>query len=164
MTTTRTVQGSLRDDQGRGTVHLEARTDAPPEEVWAALTHRQRLAAWLGPVEGEPELLSATFTATGWEGGLVVEACEPQQRLLVGTRSEGEPDCVIEVLLQADDAGTHVVVEDRGLPLDQLWAYGGGDQVLLEGLLAHLAGRPLPEARSRWQELGPGYRELGARL
>lgn len=57
-----------------------------------------------------------------------------------------------------------LVLEHRGVPLAQLAAYGAGDQVHLEDLAAHLAGRDRCDARVRWQELHPAYRQLAAGL
>jgi hypothetical protein len=54
--------------------------------------------------------------------------------------------------------------QDRGVPLDQIAAYGAGDQVHVEDLAAYLAGGERCDARSRWQELHPAYQELAANL
>lgn len=74
--------------------------------------------------------------------------------------SPGEDDeTVIEARLDADGDQTHLVVEERGLPLDELAAHGAGWQVHVEDLEAHLAGRERVDMRSRWTELAPSYRE-----
>jgi uncharacterized protein YndB with AHSA1/START domain len=161
------VAGSLRSADGAGIVRLEGRFDAATDEVWSALTDRGRLAQWLGEIDGDLRLgsdLQARFVATGWEGTCHVEVCEPDQRLLVLTKSDGEPDCVIEVTLTADGEHTLVVAEDRGLPIDQIAAYGAGDQVLVEDLVAHLAGRGRCDSQARWRELHPRYQELAAQI
>ena len=84
----------------------------------------------------------ARCVATGWEGSLRVEVCNHAERLIISTRSPGEPS------------------RTGGLPLEQIAAYGAGDQVLVEDLAAHLVGLGRCEARSRWQELHPGYQVL----
>ena len=69
-----------------------------------------------------------------------MEACEPPRRLLVLTRDADEPDEeVLEATLTADGDQTILVIEERGLPLEYLAAYGAGWQVHVEDLAAHLA-------------------------
>ena len=70
-----------------------------------------------------------------------MEACEPPHRLLV-TMALGEPDeDVIEATLATDGDQTVLVWEERGMPLDQVAAYGAGVQIHVEDLAAYLAGR-----------------------
>jgi hypothetical protein len=57
-------------------------------------------------------------------------------------------------------AGTRV--EERGMPVDQLAAYGAGIQVHVEHLAASLAGRELVNGHARWTELLPAYQSLAA--
>lgn len=164
---TEDITGSLHSTGGAGTLRLQARLPHAVADVWAALTDRGRLSAWLGRLDGDLRAgseLEAHFAATGWEGTLEVQECEPQRRVLLGTRSAGEPDCVMELRLSAGAEGTVLLFEDRGLPLTQLSAYGAGDQVLVEDLLAHLAGRPRCEARARWEALHPTYQQRAAQL
>ncbi len=66
--------------------------------------------------------------------------------------------------LSADGEQVVAVFEDRGLPLDQIAAYGAGDQVLVEDLAAHLAGQGRCDARARWQELHADYQLRAAEL
>src|SRR5215467_12657866 len=65
-----------------------------------------------------------------------------------------------EAELAADGSQTVLVVEERGMPLDLLAAYGAGVQIHLENLAAHLAGRERCDAETRWNELIPAYRDL----
>jgi uncharacterized protein YndB with AHSA1/START domain len=163
----RSIVGSLRASDGRGIVRIEARLLAAVDDVWSALTDPRRLVTWLGDLEGDLRAGSevrAHFVATGWEGTLHVEVCNPAERLMVTTRSSGEPDCVIEVTLAVEGQHTLVVLEDRGLPLDQISAYGAGDQVLVEDLAAHVDGRARCDSRARWLELHPDYQGLAGAL
>ena len=117
------IIGTLRAD-GTGRARMEDRFDTDPADLWAALTDPVRLARWLGEVEGDLRLhgeFRAHFAASGWEGRGRVAACDPPRRLLVVTTGQGES-------------------EERGIPLDQLAAYGAGLQVHVEDLAAHLAG------------------------
>jgi uncharacterized protein YndB with AHSA1/START domain len=155
--------GTLRAADGKGVVRLEDRFGTDMENLWSALTDPSRLARWLGQVDGdlrERGVFRARFFASGWEGTVRVEVCEPPRHLVLQTKSEGEPDGVFEVTLSADGNDTVLVVEDRGVPLSQIAAYGAGDQIHIEDLAAYLAGRDRCDARARWQELHPSYEQL----
>jgi hypothetical protein len=93
-----------------------------------------------------------------------VEACEPPQRLLILTRDvdKTEAEHAIEATLTPDGDHTILVIEERGMPLDLLAAYGAGVQVHVEDLAAHVAGRECGDAKTRWAEIVPGYRDLAA--
>jgi uncharacterized protein YndB with AHSA1/START domain len=164
--TVRTL-GILRAADGTGVVRLEDRFDTDVDDLWSALTDPRRLARWLGEVDGDLRPggeFRARYFASGWEGTCRVDLCQPPQRLRILTTSPDEPDGVLEATLTADGDHTLLVIEDRGLPLEQIAAYGAGDQVHVEDLAAYLAGRERCDARARWQELHPAYQELAARL
>ena len=162
------ILGSLRSADGKGVVRMEDRFDTDIDDLWSALTDPRRLARWIGEVEGDLRLggeFRARFFASGWEGTGRVEACEPPRRLLVLTKDPDEPDeQVIEATLTADGDQTILVLEERGMPLDQLAAYGAGIQVHVEDLAAHLAGRERCDAEARWNELIPAYQDLAANI
>jgi hypothetical protein len=73
---------------------------------------------------------------------------------------------VIEATLAADGDGdqTILVLEERGMPVDLLAAYGAGIQVHVEDLAAHIAGRERGDAKARWEELLPAYEALTAKI
>jgi uncharacterized protein YndB with AHSA1/START domain len=160
------VLGSLRSADGRGVVRIEDRFDAGIDELWSALTDPRRLASWYGEVEGELRAggeFRAHLHASGWEGTGRVEACEPPRRLVVVSKASDEPsEDSTEVTLTGDGDQTMLVVEQRGLPLNLLWAYGAGLQIHLEDLAAHIAGRERCDAETRFHELEPAYRDLAA--
>ena len=158
------ILGSLRSaPDGTGSVRMEDRFDNGIDDVWAALTDPDRLARWIGDVEGDLRPggeFHRHFFASGSEGTGRVEACEPPRRVLV-TLDPGQPDeGVIEVMLAADGEGTSLVWEERGLPLDKLAAYGAGIQIHVEDLGAHLAGDGPCDAGARWKRLQPAYEVL----
>jgi uncharacterized protein YndB with AHSA1/START domain len=161
------VLGSLRSVDGRGIVRIEDRYDTDIHDLWSALTEPHRLARWIAEVEGDLRLggrFTARFTS-GWEGTGRVEACEPPRRLRVLTTEPGEPDeHVIEATLRADGDQTILAIEEHGLPLDELPAYGAGWQIHGEDLAAHLAGRERCDADARWRELLPAYQDLAASI
>jgi uncharacterized protein YndB with AHSA1/START domain len=162
------ILGSLRSADGTGVVRMEDRFDTDIDDVWSAFTDPLRLARWLGQVEGDLRLggeFRARFFSSGWEGTGRVEACEPPRRLLLLTKGLDEADeLVIEVTLAADGDQTILVLEERGIPLDLLAAYGAGIQVHVEDLAAHLAGRERCDAGPRWHELLPAYQDLAANV
>ncbi|HEU5043949.1 MAG TPA: SRPBCC family protein [Nocardioidaceae bacterium] len=160
------IIGSLRSAGGKGVVRMESRIDTDIDDVWSALTDPQRLARWLGEIEGDLRLggeFRARFYASGWEGIGWVDLCEPPQRLLVRTQEAEDDVHVIEATLAADGEQTLLVIEERGMPLDHLAAYGAGIQVHVEDLAAHLAGRARCDAAARWAELQPAYEALAVK-
>jgi uncharacterized protein YndB with AHSA1/START domain len=161
------ILGSLRSADGKGVVRMEDRFDTDIDDVWSALTDPLRLARWIGEVEGDLRLggeYRYRFFASGSEGTGRVEACEPPRRLLLA-HGLGEPfEQVIEATLAAEGDQTILVVEERGMPLDLLAAYGAGVQVHVEDLAAHLAGRERCDSDARWDELQPAYDDLAAEV
>lgn len=164
----RRILGSLRSADGKGVVRMEDRFDTAIDDLWSALTDPDRLARWLGEVEGDLRLggeYRAHFFASGWEGTGRVEACDPPRRLLVATRDPDVPYSLVdEVTLTADGDRTMLVLEERGMPLDLLAAHGAGVQIHVEDLAAYLAGRERGDVRERWGELEPAYQELAAEV
>jgi uncharacterized protein YndB with AHSA1/START domain len=161
------ILGSLRSADGKGVVRMEDRFDTDIDDVWSALTDPGRLARWLGEFEGDLRLggeYRARFYASGWEGTGRVEVCEPPRRLLVVNAEEDRDEHVIEATLAADGDQTILILEERGMPVNLLAAYGAGIQVHVEDLAAHLAGRERCDAGARWTELQPAYEELAANV
>jgi len=162
------ILGSLRSADGQGIVRMEDRYDTGIDDLWSALTDPRRLARWLGEFEGDLRLggeFRARFFASGWEGTGRVEVCEPPRHLLVVTKGLDEPDeHVIEATLAADGDQTLLILEERGMPVNLLAAYGSGIQVHVEDLAAHIASRERCDAKARWEELLPAYEALAAKI
>jgi len=161
------ILGSLRSAGGTGVVRIEDRFDTDIDDLWSVLTDPRRLARWIGEVEGDLRLggeFRFRFSASGSEGTGRVEECDPRRRLRL-TMALGQPDeDVIEATLTADGDQTILVWEERGMPLDQLAAYGAGVQIHVEDLAAHLARRERIDAKARWGELIPAYQDLAANV
>ena len=155
----REVVATMRADQGTGVVRTESRFDTSAEDLWEALTTPERLARWIGDVAGDLRpggSFTATFTSH-WEGTGVVEVCEPHRRLR--TRMDGEEgQTVMEATLEEQGDGVLLMIEERGLPLTNLSAYGAGWQVHVEDLGHHLDGLEQTDWLERWQELIPDFR------
>ncbi len=162
------ILGSLGSADGFGIVRMEDRFDTDIDDVWSALTEPERLARWYGEIEGELRVggaFRARLHASGWEGTGRVEACEPPRRLLVVSKEPDEPnEDSTEVTLTGDGDQTVLVVEQRGLPLDLLWAYGAGLQIHVEDLAAHIAGRERDDTETRFDELKPAYKGLATNI
>ena len=161
------ILGSLRSADGKGIVRMEDRYDTDIDDLWSALTDPRRLARWIGEVEGDLRPggeFHARVRDAGERTGRV-DACEPPRRLLLTMRDPdpqpGQPEeTVIEAQLTADGGQTILVLEEQGMPLDLLAAYGAGIQVHVEDLAAHIAGRGRCDAQTRWNELLPAYQDL----
>ena len=170
-----TIIGTMRTiDASRGAVRVEDVYDTDIDDLWQACTAPGRLARWLAQVSGDLRVggtFQALFTST-WTGPGVVEACEAPHHLLLrmapGTEDEGE----IEAWLTVEGARTRLVVEERGLPLQQLHFYGAGWQAHLEDLGRTIASgspvhperwsdrSPAPAWHERWTALTPAYEAL----
>ena len=162
------IVGTLRIADGKGVVRMEDRFDTDIDDLWSALTDPGRLARWLGEFEGDLRLggeFRARFFASGWEGTGRVEVCEPPRHLLVMTKHVRQADeHAVEATLTADGDHTMLILEERGMPVNLLAAYGAGIQVHIEDLAAHVAGRERCDADARWQELQPSYEALASKL
>jgi uncharacterized protein YndB with AHSA1/START domain len=168
MTGDASVLGSLHSVDGEGVVRMEDRLDTGVDDLWEALTDPDRLAHWYGEVEGELSQggeFRVRITLAGERTGQV-EACEPQQRLLLTMRDPdpqpGQPEqTVIEAQLIAEGAQTRLVWEERGMPVNLLPAYGTGIQIHVEHLVDYISGRELRSVEARWNELLPAYEAVG---
>jgi hypothetical protein len=81
--------------------------------------------------------------------------------LSVVSRDPDEPkDEFVQVHLSTEGDETLLVVDQTGLPLDLVAAYGAGMQIHVEDLAEHLAGRGRVDAKKRFDELLPIYQRL----
>ncbi|MCI9870800.1 SRPBCC domain-containing protein [Arthrobacter sp. I3] len=154
------VIGSIRSlGDGKGAVRMDSLFGTPATDLWTALTDPTRLARWVARVDGDLHpggAFTAVFTS-GWEGAGRVELCEAPRRLTVTMSPGSEEETVIEAVLTPEGPGTRLIVEERGLPLGEIAAYGAGWQVHIEDLISYEAGLESSEWRSRWIELNPVY-------
>jgi uncharacterized protein YndB with AHSA1/START domain len=171
MTSNTRLLGNLRSADGTGVVRMQDRFDTNIDDLWSALTDPRRLARWYGEVEGDLRPggeFHARVRDAGERTGRV-DACEPPRRLLLTMRDPdpqpGQPEeTVIEAQLTADGGQTILVVEDRGIPVDLLAAYGAGVQIHVENLATHIAGHEPGDTEARWDELLPAYQDLAASI
>jgi uncharacterized protein YndB with AHSA1/START domain len=160
--------GSLRSADGRGAVRIENRYGTDLDDLWSALTDPGRLARWYGQVEGDLRLggeFRLYIEADDWRGTGRVEACEPQRRLRVTTKEVNESfEKAIEATLTADGDQTILVIDVRGMPLENIAFFGAGWQIHAENLATYLAGRERGDTEARWDELVPPYLDLAAKI
>jgi uncharacterized protein YndB with AHSA1/START domain len=160
------IIGSLRSADGRGVVRMEDLFDTDIDDLWSALTSPARAAAWIAEVAGDLRpggSIQMRFTS-GWEGPGRVDVCDAPRRLVL-TQNPGAADAtVIEAWLSPEGSRTRLVIEERGLPLETISAYGAGWQAHVEDLVAHLAGRDRSEWIDRLVELRPAYEDLAGDL
>ena len=118
------ILGSLGSADGKGAVRMQDRFDTDIGDVWSALTDPSRLARWYGEVEGDLRAggeFRVRVLASGWEGTGRVEACEPPRRLVVTGKEPDQPGGdVSEVTLAADGDQTILVLDQPGLPLEDV--------------------------------------------
>ena len=164
--------GTLRRlDDTHGAVRVEDVYDTDIEDLWRACTDPERLARWIAEVSGDLTVggtVQLVFTST-WAGPAVVAACDAPHHLLLTTQPGTEEEGQLEAWLTSEGTRTRLVVEERGLPVDQLHFYGSGWQAHLEDLRASLGhGDPVhPDGYSaeraastwhaRWTELTAAY-------
>jgi uncharacterized protein YndB with AHSA1/START domain len=160
--TARVVGRLRRLEDGRGAVRMEDLYDTDVDDLWSAVTDPRRLARWVAQVDGDLHvggLVHARFTS-GWDGPGRIDVCEAPRRLVV-TLAPGTPEeTVVEATVAAEEAGSRLVVEERGLLLGELPAHGAGWQAHVEDLGAHLEGRRAGDWHARWTALTPTYRDL----
>jgi uncharacterized protein YndB with AHSA1/START domain len=156
------ILGSLREENGAGVVRVEDVYDTDIRDLWSAITDPARLARWVATVDGELALggeFTATFTS-GWEGSGRVDVCNAPHHLRVTTWSDDDAPGVIEATLVEEQAGTRLIIEENGLPLDVYHYHGSGWQTHIEDLAAYLAGRETCDWGVRARELAPSYRAM----
>ena len=164
MTTNATMRAL---DETHGAVRVEDLYDTGIDDLWQACTSPDRLARWIARVEGDLRVggtVELVFTST-WTGPARVEVCEAPRHLLLTTEPGTPDEGQIEAWLTEEGDRTRLVVEERGLPLDNLDAYGAGWQAHLEDLAralhsdspAHPDGwsgeRPAQAWHARWSAL-----------
>ena len=114
---------------------------ASPEQVWAAITEPERLAAWFGTVEVGDTWTVSFSDGPGTASG-TIERCERPRELVTTWRwdHDGETS-VLRITLEPVDAGTVLRLEQSGTAARYASGYGAGWYAKLAGLADHLGGR-----------------------
>jgi len=169
-TTASRIIGTMRpvDDPAAdtGIVRMHDRFDTTIDDLWSAITERDRAARWIGALDGDLRL-GGTFSArltSHWEGSARVDECDAPRRLLVTMRPGETDQTVFEAWLTEADGATDLVIEERGLPLARISDHGAGWQAHVEDLASYIAGRVPAPWEDRWHELSPVYAALAAAI
>ena len=161
------IVGTLRRlEDGKGAVRMEDVYDTDVDDLWSALTDPRRLARWIADVDGDLRVggyLQARFTSA-WEGPARIDVCEAPCHLAVTLAPGTADETVIEATLTPEADRTRLVIDERGIPVDELVFHGAGWQAHVEDLSAHIHGQPTGDWRSRWTALMPAYRALADNL
>jgi uncharacterized protein YndB with AHSA1/START domain len=150
-----------------GVVRIAARFPTAVADVWSAITDPDRLVRWYGTVEGDLRLggeITALATVSQSDLRGRIDVCTPPQTLSITTWNEEGREHTVTAELTAEGAGTALVLETRGMPVDIAWAYGAGWHVHVEDLAAHLAGTESPDwpasSNDLWSTLEPTYQAM----
>jgi uncharacterized protein YndB with AHSA1/START domain len=137
----REVRDGERDGKPTRAVVAERTYDTTVDDVWDAITNRERIPRWFLPVEGDLRL-GGRYQLEGNAGGEVT-ACDPPTHLAV-TWEFGDQLSWVDVLLSEDPAGGTRLRLEHVAPIDPHWdqfgpgAVGIGWDLTLLGLGEHL--------------------------
>lgn len=139
-----------------------------PEDVWSAVTERDRLARWMARYEGDLRL-GGRWDALEDDGSVfcsgTVTECEPPRRYVTTWEYEGEPASTVTVEILEHPEGAELVLRHDGIAAI---GYAAGWQTYLEQLDDSLRPAPSspvdPERRTgiawgdRYAQLDPVWR------
>ena len=112
------IEGSLHASGGAGVVRMKTQFDTDIDDLWSALTERERLARWYGNFDGDFQIggtFAAFIPSSGWDGHGRVEECDAPRHLYV-TMWENVGDEQGLMVDLVDDAGhTNLMLEKRGI-------------------------------------------------
>jgi len=139
------------------------------DDLWAAVTERDRLARRMGDYSGDLRLGGqwqvADADGHGAWGHGTVTACDPRRTFTTLWQADGEEPTELVVRLEPVAGGTRLVLEHTGVrPI----SYGAGWQTYLEALDGHLARPAGSRDEDAWQQryrsLSPEYEARFAAL
>lgn len=167
--TDRSVSSTERDGQVVRVVKASRRYDTTQDDLWNALTDRDRIPRWFLPITGDLRL-GGHYQLEGNAGGEITD-CDPPRRLGLTWGMAGQVSWVT-VSLEPDEAGgTRLTLEHIAPVPDEMWdqfgpgAVGiGWDLVLTAGLRMHLdSGAAVePGAAAAWMASEEGRAFLSA--
>lgn len=137
------------------------------DDLWDAVTSRERLARWMADYTGELSLDGTWEVASDddgpWGRGTVT-ACERPSGFTTTWHARGEEPTELVVRLEPVEGGTRLVLSHAGI---RSIFYGAGWQTYLERLATHVAGAD-PGGEDAWQaryaQLQPDYETRFAQL
>ena len=144
----RSVSSLERGGQPARAVTLSRSYATTVEDLWDAVTNRERIPRWFLPVRGELEL-GGRYQLEGNAGGLIT-ACEPLSHLAL-TWEFGEDVSWVEASISDDGTGRARLTLTHTAHLSEHWdeygpgAVGVGWELGLLGLALHLAQPTAPK-------------------
>ena len=168
------VRGVARREHEGGPARVmiaERVYDTTPQDLWDALTRRERIPRWFMPVEGELKL-GGRYQLIGNAGGTITR-CDPPTALDVTWEFGGGLGWVT-VRLAAEGEGTRLTLEHivRAADVDEHWnrfgpaAVGVGWELSIRALGQHIAtGEAIdPKAAEAWtiSEAGKAFMRASA--
>ena len=139
---TRSLENRLHDGHPARVVVAARTYDTTVDDLWDALTSRERIPRWFLPISGDLRL-GGRYQLEGNAGGTITR-CEPP-RLLAVTWEYGGQVSWVEVRLEAaSDDRTRLELEHVAHVPDDLWdqfgpgAVGVGWDMALAGLAYHI--------------------------
>jgi uncharacterized protein YndB with AHSA1/START domain len=155
---TRTFQKREHNGQPAYVVIASRTYDTDVDDLWEAITSKERIPRWFLPVEGDLEL-GGHYQLKGNAGGTITR-CEPPN--VVGLTGEfGGEVSWVEVRLQPTrDGSTYLELEHVAHVPDERWkqygpgAVGVGWDMALYGLAKHIATGAANDAREFMAWLG----------
>jgi len=159
-----TIEGTLHSAGGVGFVRMKGRYATVIEDMWSAITDPQRLVRWYGKVEGDFRVggeFTEYVSGSQNEGRGRIEVCDPPRKLRVSRTEDEGPERYSTAELVAEGDHTILTIEVHGIPLEDLYAFGGGWQLHVEDLATYLAGHDVVDFGTawltRWEKLDPTY-------
>lgn len=157
----RAVRNVEKDGKAASVVVLTRLFDTSVDDLWDALTSKERILRWFLPIEGDLEL-GGRYQLQGHAGGTIT-ACAPP-RHFAATWEFGGGTSWIDVKLAADGGKARMTLEHTAIVEDH-WnqfgpgAVGVGWDLLLMGLARRLATKAQvdPAAHAAWMG-SPGGR------
>jgi len=162
-TTTRVVHDRRRDGEPVKVVAASRTYDTSVEDLWEAITSRERIQRWFLPLTGELRV-GGRYQLEGNAGGTIT-TCEAPRHLAVTWEFAGATSWVDITLTERKSGGAHLLLEHT-LRSDDHWkqfgagATGVGWDSALYGLFLHIAtgGGMTPEKGLRWLGSDEGKR------
>jgi uncharacterized protein YndB with AHSA1/START domain len=139
----RRVSNVERDNRTARMVVATRVYEATVEDVWDALTSKERIPRWFLPIEGNLEV-GGRYQLTGNAGGTVLK-CNPPKHFEITWGMGGNEDSWVDVRLELiGPEKTRLVLEHVAIVPDEFWnqygpgAVGLGWELGLLGLYLHL--------------------------
>jgi len=138
----RAVEDRMKDGRKMRVVIASRAYDTPIDDLWDALTNKERLPRWFAPVDGELKL-GGKYQVKGNAGGTIT-ACVPPKSFSLTWEIFGGVSWVNVALAPTKDGGAHLTLEHVQEPVGDHWskfgpgAVGVGWELGLLGLGIHV--------------------------